>query len=222
MRFEPVLNSADKHSAHAHWIQFCDSLKAVGAPMIADGPALSELDLAEGLRYFAHLALASIQRYIDGADPARPLLYPLCDERIKSGGDNPDNRYFAAPVSAEYEYLLTGYFGECSYFSVIGVHKDRMTTGTVGEYAPPPELNSGAARAGTNGMTEIRISAKGGKRNDLRISPDINMILVRATLERPPTRKLDVTIRRIDGGAPVKQLGRKLDAVAVGRGKQRL
>ena len=76
---------------------------------------------------------ASIQRNLDGADPARPLLYLLCDERIKSGGDNPDNRYYVAAVSDAYEYLLTADFSGCTYYSIVALDRKEMTTGLTAE-----------------------------------------------------------------------------------------
>ena len=45
---------------------------------------------------------AAIERNVEGANPQRPLLYELCNEHIKIGGDNPDNRYYAAAVDPRY------------------------------------------------------------------------------------------------------------------------
>src|SRR4029077_4639056 len=104
-----------KQQALEAWINYCDSLKAAGQQLVREDFPIDELDLSEGLRYLSRLLFTSLERNVEGADPTHPLLYPMCTERIKVGGDNPDNRYFAAPVSSKYNYVLRGDFRQCNY-----------------------------------------------------------------------------------------------------------
>ena len=192
--------------ASQSWIEFCERLKQAGNQFLRDDFPIKEIDLAEGLRYLAHLVFASIQRNLDGADPARPLLYLLCDERIKSGGDNPDNRYYAAPVSSAYDYLLTGDFSSCTYYSIVALDRKEMTAGLSAEErasrAAAARVDSNTLVRESDGTVSVHISHEKMGRNHMPIDERTNLILVRCTIEKPIDRQVKVSLRRIDDRGP--------------------
>lgn len=196
-----------KRLASESWIAFCERLKQAGEHLLRDDFPIDDIDLAEGLRYLVHLVYASIQRNLDGADPAKPLLYLLCDERIKSGGDNPDNRYYVAAVSQAYDYILTGDFGGCSYYSIVAMDRADMTRGLSAEQranrAAATRLDSDTLVKESDGSVRVRISpVKAGAANHLPIDERSNLIIVRCTMEKPPDRPIAVSLQRIDDRGP--------------------
>jgi hypothetical protein len=191
-----------RRTAAAAWIDYCDRLKTAADLLVRDDLPVSELDLAEGLRYLAHLSFAAIQRFVDGADPARPLLYLLCDERIKSGGDNPDNRYYVSAVDAAYEYELHGRFDDCVYYSIVALDRKDMTSGLTAEQraqrASSARLDSATLKADADGSVRVTIGQPARDGNHLVIDEHTNMVIVRCTFEQPGAREADLSVRRID------------------------
>ena len=139
-----------------------------------------------------------------GADPARPQLYLLCDERIKSGGDNPDNRYYVASVGAAYEYLLSADLRGCAYYSIVALDKKDMTSGLTPEEraqrATASRLDSDTLAVNADGTLSVGISrARGNMPNHLAIDERTNLIIVRCTVEDPGAPALAITLKRTDG-----------------------
>jgi hypothetical protein len=188
------------------WSAFCERLKQAGAQLLREDFPIGETDLAEGLRYLAHLVFASIQRNLDGADPAKPFLYLLCDERIKSGGDNPDNRYYVAAVSEAYEYLLTADFSGCSYYSIVALDRTEMTTGLTAEErakrAAAARMDSDTLVCEHDGTVQVHLSKAKAGRNHIRIDERTNLIIIRCTIEMPDQGPVAVSLRRIDSQGP--------------------
>ena len=52
----------------AAWDEFCDTLKAAGAAMLAPGAPRDPFNQAEGYRYLARLARAGLENYLECAD----------------------------------------------------------------------------------------------------------------------------------------------------------
>ena len=77
------------------WDEFCDSLKAAGAIVVAPGTPLDPFTQAEGYRYLARLARAGLENYLECSDVECPRLCAIAngsrDARICIGSDNPDN-----------------------------------------------------------------------------------------------------------------------------------
>jgi hypothetical protein len=195
-----------RRSAAAAWIDYCERLKTAADLLVRDDIPVGELDLAEALRYLAHLSFAAIQRFVDGADPARPMLYLLCDERIKSGGDNPDNRYYVTAVSDAYEYELHGHFGACTYYSIVALDRKDMTSGLTAEErvrrTAAVRLDSTTLRPEADGSVRVRIARTAASGNHLRIDQHTNMIIVRCTFEYPGEREVKLSVRRVDPKGP--------------------
>jgi len=192
-----------RRTAAAAWIDYCERLKAAADLLVRDDIPSDELDLAEGLRYLAHLSYAAIQRFVDGADPSRPMLYLLCDERIKSGGDNPDNRYYVTAVSDAYEYELQGRFDACTYYSIVALDRKDMTSGLTAEErdrrrTAAARLDSATLQPEADGSIRVRISRAATVGNHLRIDEHTNMIIVRCTFQSPGVREVELSVRRVD------------------------
>lgn len=193
-----------RREAAAAWIDYCERLKEAAQLFAREEIPVQELDLTEGLRYLAHLTAASVERFIDAANPAEPRLYLLCDERIKSGGDNPDNRYYVAAVSDAYQYELRGLFQSCDYYSVIALDRKDMSAGLSAEErerrGARQRVDSSTLRPEADGSVRISISAGAAFRsNYLPIDEYTNLILIRCTFEAKPPRQIDLSIRRVDG-----------------------
>ena len=56
------------------WDEFCDTLKAAGAAMLAPGAPRDPFNQAEGYRYLARLARAGLENYLECADVEAPQL----------------------------------------------------------------------------------------------------------------------------------------------------
>jgi hypothetical protein len=212
-----------RREAAAVWREYCEQLKGAAQLFEREAIPVTELDLAEGLRYLAHLAAASVERFVDAGDPAEPRFYLLCDERIKSGGDNPDNRYYVATVSAAYQYELRGDFRACDYFSIVAIdHKDMAAGMSAAERArrgPAPRLDSATLQTEQDGSVLINAGARATAGNHLPIDRYTNLLIVRCTFERRPPQAVPLTIRRVDGKAAasapaIATLRRQLTAAA--------
>ena len=196
------------------WDAYCDSLKVAGHQLLRQDFPIDQLDLAEGLRYLARLVYTSMDRFVEGADPSRPMLYLLCNERIKVGGDNPDNRYYSAAISAQHEYLLQANLRNCNYFSVV----------STGKVDGSESVISGSLRGADlevlpDGVAEIRILAGGSGRNVLPTDPRTSLLIVRYTIEGSLEGHVPPVLQRVDKPTPllplsVEQMSGRLNASA--------
>lgn len=189
--------AAERQAAAEAWNLFCDSLKEAGQVLLRPDLPAYDLDLAEGLRYLSRLTHAAIERHVEGSDPANPLLYLLCDERIKVGGDNPDNRYFAATLNDQHEYVLTGDFRACSYFSVVATGRIVGTTQSTVTYG----INSDSIVPQPDGTAEIHVGRNKRGVNHLEVDEHTTLLILRCTIETPGEKRVNPVFRRIDEGA---------------------
>ena len=198
----------DRQKAAAEsWGNFCDMLKSAGEQLLRTDFPIDQFDLAEGLRYLSRLTYASIERNMEGANPQKPLLYVLCNERIKIGGDNPDNRYFAAAVDWRHRYVLRGDFRQCSYFSVVASGR-----GDGSDAARGGAVNSRTTVTGADGFTEIHIGREPRGGNHVTLNESTTLVIVRCTIETTASKDIDVSLERIDDGTKVDHAAR-YDAV---------
>ena len=66
---QPALSPEEQRVVSgAAWDEFCDSLKAAGAAMLAPGAPRDPFNQAEGYRYLARLARAGLENYLECAD----------------------------------------------------------------------------------------------------------------------------------------------------------
>jgi hypothetical protein len=186
-----------RKQARDAWAHYCDELKRAGEEFLRTDFPIDDLDLNEGLRYLARLTSTSIDRNVEGANPARPFLYVMCDEHVKVGGDNPDNRYYAAPVSAAHRYVLRGDFRRCSYFSVV-------TTGRVDgtEAITSGSISGDSCEALGDGTTEIYVSQGRIGANHVAMDNRTSTLILRCTIETPGDKDIRPVLTRIDGKDP--------------------
>ena len=66
---QPALSPEEQRVVSgAAWDEFCDTLKAAGAAMLAPGAPRDPFNQAEGYRYLARLARAGLENYLECAD----------------------------------------------------------------------------------------------------------------------------------------------------------
>ena len=79
------------------WDEFCETLKAAGAALLAPGTPKDGFNQAEGYRYLARLTRAGLENFLECSDVEAPRLCAIANgdrpAPIKIGSDNPDNRY---------------------------------------------------------------------------------------------------------------------------------
>jgi len=201
------------------WEEFCDTLKAAGQVIIADGSPDNPLDRAEGFRYLSRLTRAALENFLEFADPLAPVLHRPVHETAKIGADNPDNYYQAATISGVYEYRIRGQRGTIHYLD-FGTQSDGVA-GT-GKSEQAGHLDASTLEMDTDGTFEILLSCdepteqeRGqAARNWLRMSPDTTQLIVRQTfLDRDSETPADLVIERIGGdGKPTPLSAASLDA----------
>ncbi|MBS0580779.1 MAG: DUF1214 domain-containing protein [Proteobacteria bacterium] len=183
--------------AREAWARYCDELRKAGDQFLRTDFPIDDLDLSEGLRYLARLTSTSIDRNVEGANPAKPFLYMMCNEHVKVGGDNPDNRYYAAPVSAAHRYVLRGDFRRCNYFSVV-------TTGRVdgSEAITSGSISGDSCKRLPDGTTEICVGREPFGTNHVAMDDRTSTLILRCTIEEPGDKDVRPLLTRIDGTDP--------------------
>lgn len=181
------------------WEEFCDSLKAAGAAVVFPGAPHDPFNQAEGYRYLSRLTRASLEAFIEHADPKAPTLNRLAHETVKLGSDNPDNYYQNATISGEYGYRISGKRGTVHYLG-FGIHKGQY--GQEGGMQTTAYLEASEMQLGPDGELEIVLSRERPAEgvNWLPLDPDASMISVRQTFaDRRREEIADLTIERIGG-----------------------
>jgi hypothetical protein len=115
--------------SHKAWDEFCDSLKAAGNNLYLGAAPQDPFNQAEGLRYLSRLTRAGLESMLEYSDPGYPVLRKMVGPTIKMGADNPDNHYFNAKITGEYEYRLTGKRNTIHYIGFFTQNGNYGTTG---------------------------------------------------------------------------------------------
>jgi hypothetical protein len=114
-----ILHSETLTSSGQAWDEFCDTLKAAGAAILADGAPKDALTQAEGYRYLARLVRGGLENFLEASDPNTPTLVTIVDgyraAPIKIGSDNPDNLYESASIVGSGTYKISGTRGSVKY-----------------------------------------------------------------------------------------------------------
>eukprot|EP00052_Salpingoeca_macrocollata_P004356 m.40833 g.40833 ORF g.40833 m.40833 type:complete len:424 (+) comp14163_c0_seq1:854-2125(+) len=180
------------------WAEFCDTLKAAGAAMVARGAPMDPFNQAEGYRYLSRLARGGLEAFVEFADEKAPELRRMAHETVKLGSDNPDNYYQNARISGEHKYRLYGTRGTVHYLS-LGTQIGHYGQGNSG-LPPSGFLDEFVVNA--DGTMEIMVSCQRepGWQNWLPMKPESGMLLVRQTfLDRDTEEIAQLRLERIDG-----------------------
>lgn len=179
------------------WEEFCDSLKLAGASLFYPGAPRDPFQQAEGLRYLTRLTRGGLEAFLEFGDPAFPVLRRTAHETIKLGADNPDNQYFNAQISGQYEYRI---FGKRNTIDYIGFFTQNGNYGSTGGMAPCGVLENHQLFVDPDGCFEIILSKERRGRNWLRVEDSTTMVMVRQTfLDRSLEIPAEVAIENLDG-----------------------
>jgi len=160
------------------WEDFCDQLKLAGSVLKYNGTPQDPFNQAEGLRYLSRLTRAGLEAYVEFSDPAFPVLRRMVHETVKMGADNPDNYYFNAPLSGEYEYLISGKRNTVHY---IGFFTQNGNYGSTGGLAPCGILEGKDLITDDDGNFEIYVSREKKGKNWLKLEDETTILIVRQT-----------------------------------------
>ncbi|WP_176593845.1 DUF1214 domain-containing protein [Sphingobium sp. EM0848] len=181
------------------WRAFCGELADLGDIILAPGNPATPLDRVEGFRYLTRLLRLGLEQHVEARDPSFPFFYQLSHTTGKIGADNPDNVYWNARISGEFDYRLTVKRGTMAYLSIVAnafrYHEDgtNKATGT---------LIDEDIEWGPDGVVEIIASTRPQPKNWLRLEPDASMIIVRQSyLDRTKEKPGEFRIERIGGPA---------------------
>ncbi len=179
------------------WEEFCDTLKAAGQVILADGSPDDPLDRSEGFRYLSRLTRAALETFLEFADPLAPVLHRPVHETAKIGADNPDNYYQSAAISGAYEYRIRGQRGTIHYLDF-----GTQTAGVAGsgESQQAGHLDASELEIDADGSFEILLSCDEKPGNWLRMTPRHDAADRAADLSRPRHREARRSRHRADRG----------------------
>ena len=181
------------------WEDFCDRLKLAGSALMYQGAPRDAFQQAEGVRYLSRLTRAGLEAFVEYSDPRFPIFRRMVHETVKMGADNPDNYYFNAQISGEYEYRITGKRNSVHY---LGFFTQNGNYGTTGGLAPCGVLEHTDMVFEDDGSFEIILSKEKKGKNWLKTEDDTGMAMVRQTFfDRHHELAAEVKIERI-GGSP--------------------
>ena len=179
------------------WEDFCDHLKTAGAALMYPGTPVDAFQQAEGLRYLTRLTRAGLEAFVEYNDPAFPVLRRMVHETIKMGADNPDNHYFNAQISGNYEYRITGKRNTVHY---LGFFTQNGNYGTTGKLTPCGKLDHSELELMPDGSFEIILSKTKKGKNWLKIEDVTGLVIVRQTFsDRSIEVPAELTIENLDG-----------------------
>jgi hypothetical protein len=179
------------------WDEFCEQLKLAGAVLHQPGTPQDPFQQAEGVRYLSRLTRAGLEAFVEYSDPAFPVLRRMVHETVKMGADNPDNYYFNAQISGEYEYRITGKRNTVHY---IGFFTQNGNYGSTGGLAPCGKLDHKDLKVKDDGSFEIILSKEPKGENWLKIEDDTTLFMVRQTfLDRFKEVPAEVKVENMDG-----------------------
>lgn len=190
------------------WDEFCDTLKAAGASMLAPGAPTDALNQAEGYRYLARLARAGLENFLECSDVEAPRLCAIANgsraARVCIGSDNPDNLYESATLDGRLEYVVSGDRGTVGY---LGFGTQCGQYGKAGGLCTVDYVESSQLSYDERGRFSIILSAEkpsaaelgAARASWLRLerSPKEGMFIVRQTFgDRSKETPANLAIRR--------------------------
>lgn len=179
------------------WEEFCDRLKLAGSVLHYPGTPRDAFQQAEGIRYLTRLTRAALEAFVEYNDPAFPVFRRMVHETVKMGADNPDNHYFNAQVSGNFEYRITGKRNSIHY---IGFFTQNGNYGTTGGLAPCGKIEGHELVVDDDGNFEIIVSKEKKGKNWLKMEDDTSLVMARQTfLDHSSEKPADIHIENLDG-----------------------
>ena len=179
------------------WDEFCDNLKLAGASLAYPGTPKDAFQQAEGLRYLTRLTRGGLEAFVEFGDPAFPVLRRTAHETIKLGADNPDNHYFNAQISGNFEYRI---YGKRNTVDYIGFFTQNGNYGSTGGLAPCGVIENDDLEVEPDGSFEVILSKQPRGKNWLKIEDSTSMVMVRQTfLDRFLEVPAEITIENLNG-----------------------
>jgi hypothetical protein len=186
------------------WDDFCDHLKKAGASLMYPGAPSDPFQQAEGLRYLTRLTRAALEAFVEYNDPAFPVLRRMVHETVKMGADNPDNHYFNAQISGDFEYRIRGKRNTIHY---LGFFTQNGNYGTTGKMTPCGKLEHTGLALNPDGSFEIILSKTKKGKNWLKMEPETGLVIVRQTFSDAATEiPAELFIENLDGRTAPGQL----------------
>ncbi|MEZ4376332.1 MAG: DUF1214 domain-containing protein [Polyangiaceae bacterium] len=160
------------------WEEFCDQLKLAGSIITRDSSPDGPLDRAEGYRYLSRMLRAALETFVENSDPMAPSLGRVVHETAKMGADNPDNRYFNAPLRSDQDYVIRGNRGSVHYlaFATQVGHYGRS-----GGMPPTGFIEAKDMQFAADGSFELVISQQARPGNWLPMTADTGTLIIRQT-----------------------------------------
>jgi len=179
------------------WEEFCDNLKTASAVLKYPGTPRDAFNQAEGIRYLSRLTRGGLEAFLEYCDPSFPVFRRTAHETIKLGADNPDNYYFNAQISGEFEYRIRGKRNTVHY---IGFFTQNGSYGTTGGMKPCGVLEYKDIYCDQDGSFEIILSRENKGRNWLKIESETSMVMARQTfLNRFTETPAEILIENLNG-----------------------
>lgn len=177
-------------------------------------PSLTPLDAAEGHRLFLRYLGIGIDSFIEHADPRFPVFYAKSRDGVrKFAGDSPSQLYDTAPISAEFEYLVSGSMHDVALIE-LGVY-----SGDLSGLNPAPRrlidyLTEADLAPDADGRFTVLLSREPGE-GRLLLEDDASVLSVRRYL-RDPLRDRPGPLRIERLGEPVAHEPLSAEALAAG------
>jgi hypothetical protein len=179
------------------WEAFCDQLKLAGTVLHQAGTPRDSFQQAEGMRYLSRLTRAGLEAFVEHNDPAFPILQRMVHETVKMGADNPDNYYFNAQISGNFEYRLTGKRNTVNY---LGLYTQNGNYASTGGLEPCGALQDSDLVLEDDGTFEVILSKEPRGKNWLKIEDDTSLLMVRQTFyDKTKEEAAEIKIENLDG-----------------------
>lgn len=160
------------------WEEFCDQLKLAGSIITRESSPQTPLDRAEGYRYLSRMLRAALETFVENSDPMAPSLGRVVHETAKMGADNPDNRYFNAPLRGDQDYVIRGHRGSVHYLAFatqVGHY------GKGGGMPPTGYIEAKDMQFDADGRFELIISKQQHPGNWLPMTEETGTLIIRQT-----------------------------------------
>ena len=198
------------------WEAFTESLRRTGAAVAATE---DPLDRAEGMRALTRYLSFGFDRFLEFADPERPVFFEVQSTTRKYAGDNPDQRYHTASVRGGRGYRIVGNRGN-GVLIEIGLYAGDFSGG--GERRLVAHATEESLEFAADGSIEVTVSPDAppaGVANWLQSAPDASSLLVREYFADPLDKRSSWSIQAVPSPDPApeldeERLARSLGAVA--------